>query len=537
LKREHNWQLDALGNWQSIDSQTLGVSASPTETREHDLVNQLDSVTNTLPDPDETVAVIHDVAGNVRILPDRANPDNAMRFTYDFRNRLILVENTENYALENACWTPLAEYSYDGFNRRAKQIVEKPLTPDDETIYLYSGWRCIEERKFDENGEGTEDDAWEPRNQFTYGGQYIDDIVIFDKDTDDDGACETRHFYCANINYNVHTLTDGDGNPVERYLYDAYGRVEFLDGDGDPAARSTDNPYLFQGRRLDTETGLYYYRNRYYSPALGRFMQRDPMVYVDGMGLYGFQRNRPIFALDALGLKVELVLTSAFDAPPWFGLRHCTIVICFEDGTTETYEVSDRPNLGLTDGSVAGDDIGTIIGAIAGGSTGGTTGGSTGGTTGGATGGTTGRTTGRSTGNPSAGASREMNNGQGIAGPQFTSGDVQREVLERIVVDPTHDQDETYKDKARSTRSGPYSVTSNNCCHWARAVIEAAGGKWPISHSINWGINLGYHTRNSPAPASPVDAGSELPEPHPEFIPIGDRNVRFEEVYPNWPGM
>jgi len=123
--------------------------------------------------------------------------------------------------------------------------VKTPLTPDDETIQLYSGWQCIEERKFDENGEGTQDDAWEPRRQYMYGGQYIDDIVIFDKGTDD-GACETRHFYCANINYNVHTLTDSDGAPMEPYLYDAYGAVEFLDGDGDPAVRSADGTFQRQ---------------------------------------------------------------------------------------------------------------------------------------------------------------------------------------------------------------------------------------------------------------------------------------------------
>lgn len=37
------------------------------------------------------------------------------------------------------------------------------------------------------------------------------------------------------------------------------------------------NPYLFQGRRYDGETGLYYYRNRYYDPDTGEFVTIDPL--------------------------------------------------------------------------------------------------------------------------------------------------------------------------------------------------------------------------------------------------------------------
>ena len=42
------------------------------------------------------------------------------------------------------------------------------------------------------------------------------------------------------------------------------------------------NPYTFTGRRLDDETGLFYYRNRYYHAQLGRFVTRDPIGYEGG---------------------------------------------------------------------------------------------------------------------------------------------------------------------------------------------------------------------------------------------------------------
>ena len=39
-----------------------------------------------------------------------------------------------------------------------------------------------------------------------------------------------------------------------------------------------DNPFMFTGRRYDAETGLYYYRFRYYAPDIGRFLQTDPLA-------------------------------------------------------------------------------------------------------------------------------------------------------------------------------------------------------------------------------------------------------------------
>jgi len=53
-----------------------------------------------------------------------------------------------------------------------------------------------------------------------------------------------------------------------------------------PENARTVNEFGFTGRYLDKETGLWYFRARYYSGSLGRFIGRDPLGYVDGYQLY-----------------------------------------------------------------------------------------------------------------------------------------------------------------------------------------------------------------------------------------------------------
>jgi RHS repeat-associated protein len=79
------------------------------------------------------------------------------------------------------------------------------------------------------------------------------------------------------------------------YEYDVYGQPAAADP-GHP------NPFAFTGRRFDPETGLYYYRARYYNPTIGRFLQTDPIGYADGLNWYAYCGNNPIAFKDPTGL-------------------------------------------------------------------------------------------------------------------------------------------------------------------------------------------------------------------------------------------
>ena len=60
--------------------------------------------------------------------------------------------------------------------------------------------------------------------------------------------------------------------------------------------------FRFSSEYHDSETGLVYYNYRYYSPELGRWINRDPIGEDGGNNLYGFVGNSPINFLDKLGL-------------------------------------------------------------------------------------------------------------------------------------------------------------------------------------------------------------------------------------------
>jgi RHS repeat-associated protein len=117
----------------------------------------------------------------------------------------------------------------------------------------------------------------------------------------------------------VVALSDVNSVLVERYTYDVFGRPTIRDANGtEITASAFANPYLFTGRAYDAETGLYYYRARYYDFATGRFLQADPTGYSDGLNLYAYVGNNPLTWVDPLGLckadhsrdEVERILRS-----------------------------------------------------------------------------------------------------------------------------------------------------------------------------------------------------------------------------------
>jgi RHS repeat-associated protein len=84
----------------------------------------------------------------------------------------------------------------------------------------------------------------------------------------------------------------GVSGAAASYAYDAFGQT----------ATTSGVPYRFAGYRLDAATGLYYVHARMYSPALGRFLQPDPIGTAGGANLYAYVGNDPLNLTDPSGL-------------------------------------------------------------------------------------------------------------------------------------------------------------------------------------------------------------------------------------------
>ena len=97
----------------------------------------------------------------------------------------------------------------------------------------------------------------------------------------------------------VTEITDATGAIVKTYEYKTFGTISGETG-------SLENIYTYTGREYDPETGLYYYRARYYDSTLGRFLQKDPIGITGGVNEYVYAGNSPVNYVDPWGwLKIQ----------------------------------------------------------------------------------------------------------------------------------------------------------------------------------------------------------------------------------------
>jgi len=118
-------------------------------------------------------------------------------------------------------------------------------------------------------------------------------------------------FPLADANGNAVSFIDEAGNVQAHYVYDAFGNTVSQTG-----AMAAVFRFLFSSKYLDDETALYFYGFRYYSPALGRWMSRDPVDEEGGLNVFGYVANNVVGEYDYLGMWCDPYDYSGTECPP-----------------------------------------------------------------------------------------------------------------------------------------------------------------------------------------------------------------------------
>jgi RHS repeat-associated protein len=241
--------------------------------------NRFEGRPDVTPGANSVAVVATDASGNTRTNTYQVSvASGAKTFGYDANGNLITngtktyewdAQNQLTRILDGG--SEVARFTYDGFGRRA-QKVSGGVT----RTFIYGGEDVLEER-------------------LSTGGVVR---YIHGPGTDQPlGAVDPAgavSYYVADHLGSIVQATDSTGNVTITRQYDVYGNL--LTG-------ATISGYAFTGREWDAETGLYYYRARYYDPKLGRFISEDPArLALARFNAYGYAANSPTGWIDPTGL-------------------------------------------------------------------------------------------------------------------------------------------------------------------------------------------------------------------------------------------
>jgi RHS repeat-associated protein len=237
----------------------------------------------------------HDLDGNLTAISGAKN----VTYTYNAENRLITAAPTTPAVNDKKL-----DMVYDYQGRRVQKITSNwnGSTWATETTkrFVYDGWNMIEEQTVSGTSKYY---VWgHDLSQSLQGAGGIGGLIARVESA-------TSHNFLYDGNGNVGQLVDvSDGSIDAQYEYDPYGNSIVATG-----VLASTNPYRFSTKYLDAEFNLYYYGQRYYDPATGRWLSRDPIGEIDSHNLYIFVGNDSINRIDFIGLtKIGTILDFFF---------------------------------------------------------------------------------------------------------------------------------------------------------------------------------------------------------------------------------
>jgi RHS repeat-associated protein len=191
-----------------------------------------------------------------------ANVAANQSYTFDARQQLTQIQDSGTGAT-------LAAFTYDALGRRTSKTIGTTATS-----FLYDGLDTVQEAQ----GSNT---------YSVLTGLGIDERFARSE-------VGGRYYFLTDALGSTLALTDSSAVVQQKYAYEPYGEMT--------STGSSNNPYQFTGRENDS-TGLYYYRARYYSPRLKRFISEDPKGLAAGLNSYAYVGGNPVSLVDPNGLE------------------------------------------------------------------------------------------------------------------------------------------------------------------------------------------------------------------------------------------
>ena len=130
------------------------------------------------------------------------------------------------------------------------------------------------------------------QRRYVHGPGVDEPLVVYEGATT---AATAKSWLYADHLGSIIGTANATGTSTAVYSYGPYGEPNTLTG----------QRFRYTGQQLIKELGLYYYKARFYSPALGRFLQTDPIGMADDLNLYAYVGGNPVNRIDPTGFTSQ----------------------------------------------------------------------------------------------------------------------------------------------------------------------------------------------------------------------------------------